>query len=213
MLELKNISKKFKNFIVFDSINFKFEKGKIYLITGPNGSGKTTLLKIISGYLTPDGGEIYFENKKLNYKKYNFNLFSFIQDTTYFYPQLNSIENIRFFLNIRNKKFDIEKFKTLSKSINFKEDDLQKKFSELSNGNKLKAMTVKAFLEDSEVILIDEGFKSLDINSLDAVKKILKEKSKDKIILIATTNPKNFLDIANEILTIKDKGIFKKSYE
>ena len=65
-LEIKNLSKKFKDVYVLKDINLTFESGKIYGFTGRNGSGKSVLLKIICGFYTPTSGEVLLDN--YNYK-------------------------------------------------------------------------------------------------------------------------------------------------
>ena len=61
-LEIKNLSKKFKDVYVLKDINLTFESGKIYGFTGRNGSGKSVLLKIICGFYTPTSGEVLLDN-------------------------------------------------------------------------------------------------------------------------------------------------------
>ena len=61
--QLKNINKKIKKKIALNKVNLSFDQKKIYV--GPNGSGKTTLFNIIAGFLKPDSGEIYLNEKNL----------------------------------------------------------------------------------------------------------------------------------------------------
>jgi len=220
MLELKNVSKKFekKSFHkfhiskistnVFKNLNFKFNDKTIYYITGPNGSGKTTFLKIIAGYIIPDSGEVFLNDKLIAFDNYPYNIFSYISESINFYPQISALENILFFLKLRNIKKQISEIKNISEIISMTDEDLNKKFSELSSGNKLKCAIIKALLENSKFILIDEGLASLDNNSLSSVKKILLDEAKNgKIIIIAGHNIDKFSDISNYIFEIKNYNI------
>ena len=65
-IELKNVTKKYKNNIILEDVSVTFESSNIYLLIGENGSGKTTLLKLICGYINPSCGDIIFDDKKLN---------------------------------------------------------------------------------------------------------------------------------------------------
>jgi ABC-type branched-subunit amino acid transport system ATPase component len=66
MIEIRSITKKFGGLTALDSVSFTLPAGKIYGLIGPNGSGKTTLVNILTGFLTPDGGEILFNGKKIS---------------------------------------------------------------------------------------------------------------------------------------------------
>ena len=66
MLEIKNIYKSFGEQKVLQGLNMFIEEGKIYTIIGGNGTGKTTLFNLITGFLTPDIGEIWYNNKRLD---------------------------------------------------------------------------------------------------------------------------------------------------
>ena len=67
MIEVKNVSKKFRRVKALDNISFNIEDGKITCILGINGVGKSTILKSIAGLIKPDKGEILIDNEKLTY--------------------------------------------------------------------------------------------------------------------------------------------------
>ena len=70
MLEINNLKKTFENGSpALKGVNLKINKGEFVSILGPSGSGKTTLLRTINGLETSTGGEIYFDNKKVNNNK------------------------------------------------------------------------------------------------------------------------------------------------
>ena len=67
MLEINDLKKTFENGSpALKGVNLKINKGEFVSVLGPSGSGKTTLLRTINGLETPSGGEIYFNNKKVN---------------------------------------------------------------------------------------------------------------------------------------------------
>ena len=68
-LEIKNLSKKFKNFLAVNKINFTIEKNKTLGLLGPNGCGKTTSIGMMLGLITPTDGKILYKRKTIKYKK------------------------------------------------------------------------------------------------------------------------------------------------
>ena len=65
-VEMKNIYKKYGDFLASDNVSFGVEKGKLVALLGPSGSGKTTLLRMIAGLETPNSGDIYIDGKRVN---------------------------------------------------------------------------------------------------------------------------------------------------
>ena len=65
-VEMKNIYKKYGDFLASDYVIFGVEKGKLVALLGPSGSGKTTLLRMIAGLETPNSGDIYIDGKRVN---------------------------------------------------------------------------------------------------------------------------------------------------
>jgi len=64
-LKINNVTKSFKGLVALDNVSFCVEKAEILGVIGPNGAGKTTLFNLISGFSTPDTGNILFEGKNL----------------------------------------------------------------------------------------------------------------------------------------------------
>lgn len=68
LLECRNVTKKFFNFVAVDNVNIEIENGELVGLIGPNGSGKTTLFNCITGFLRPDGGRIILDGKDITHK-------------------------------------------------------------------------------------------------------------------------------------------------
>ena len=94
ILELKNISKKFKNEQVIDNINYAFTSGKIYGIFGRNGSGKSVLLKIISNLYEATTGEILIDNVNYSNPKNFYQNFGVVIEKPAFIDDLTGKENL-----------------------------------------------------------------------------------------------------------------------
>lgn len=198
MIKLKNISFcyidiiKRKRKCVFSNLTLTINKGAS-VIYGENGVGKTTLAKILCGFLIPQNGEIFINDEKINYKNFPYDKFSiFTNYTRTFYWQLSVYDNLSFF-----GFDDVERIKTLAYQINLKEELLSYKFSDLSSGNKAKAVMLKTFLENREVIVLDDLSANIDSISITKIKDLIKNLKTNRYVIITTSNPAEFTDIAD----------------
>ena len=207
-LEIKNLSKKFKDVYVLKDINLTFESGKIYGFTGKNGSGKSVLLKIICGFYTPTSGEVLLDN-------YNYILNNDFPKSTRcliekpnFLPDLTGYENLKLLASIENKIGDKEIMDTIEK-LNLKEE-INKKYSKYSLGTKQKLGIAQVLMEDPELIVLDEPLNGIENDTAKEVRKILnEEKKKDKIIIVASHIKEDIDTLADVVYNI-DNGIVEK---
>lgn len=207
-LEIKNLSKKFKDVYVLKDINLTFESGKIYGFTGRNGSGKSVLLKIICGFYTPTSGEVLLDN-------YNYNLNNDFPKSTRcliekpnFLPDLTGYENLKLLASIENKIGDKEIMDTIEK-LNLKEE-INKKYSKYSLGTKQKLGIAQVLMEDPKLIVLDEPLNGIENETAKEVRKILnEEKKKDKIIIVASHIKEDIDTLADVVYNI-DNGIVEK---
>lgn len=207
-LEIKNLSKKFKDVYVLKDINLTFESGKIYGFTGRNGSGKSVLLKIICGFYTPSTGEVLLNN-------YNYILNNDFPKSTRcliekpnFLPDLTGYENLKLLASIENKIGDKEIMDTIEK-LNLKEE-INKKYSKYSLGTKQKLGIAQVLMEDPKLIVLDEPLNGIENDTAKEVRKILnEEKKKDKIIIVASHIKEDIDTLADVVYNI-DNGIVEK---
>ncbi len=153
VLTVTGLSKSFGNQRLFSDLNFEIKRGEKVAIIGKNGTGKTTILKIINGLLTADAGEIkpgakvhvaYYdqEHQVLHPEK---TLFDELQDT---YPYMDNTE-------VRN----------VLAAFLFTGDDVFKRISEISGGERGRVSLAKLMLSDANLLILDEPTNHLDIVS------------------------------------------------
>ena len=181
MIELKNITKAFRRDIhlskknVLNNVNLKIERGKVYGLFGKNGSGKTTILKIIMNLISPDIGQVNLKGKDLLYKDVCFSSekMDYFPDFTCndFFLMIKDIQNIPRKLFDERKKYFIKKF-DLKKS-------LEVKLRYFSQGMLKKASFIACSLSNPKIMLLDEPFAGLDLDSRKALKNEI-EKFKDE---------------------------------
>ncbi len=166
-------SKKFDNQMVFSKLKFSMKEGEIISIFGPSGCGKTTLLRMIAGLEASEDHNISVP------KNQEFSI-GFIFQTPVLYPHLNVGKNI--LLGHKTKLSKQEKSDVLKQSLAM--IDLSgysnRKVTTLSGGESQRVALARALLAEPDLILLDEPFSSLDVESrrklANDVKRILKEK-------------------------------------
>ncbi|MFA7533786.1 MAG: ABC transporter ATP-binding protein [Tissierellaceae bacterium] len=159
MLEIKNLSKKYKEGFEIKDISFKLDKGYIMGFIGPNGSGKTTTIKLIMNLLKKDSGSIkVFGLDHIQHEKEIKDRIGFVYDENHYYEDLS----------IRQMKNIVAKFysKWDDKQFNYymKEFDLnpKAKIKTLSKGMKMKFSLAIALSHHADLIIMDEPTSGLD---------------------------------------------------
>ena len=191
IIELKK-----NNIKVLKKINFKFEKGKTYSITGPSGSGKSTLLNLISLIDKPSSGSIKIENETINYKKKIDNdkirakKIGIIYQNKNLLTDFTALENV-YLARLTSKNNLEEAIKDSIIIINKLGlgNRMNHYPAELSGGEAQRIAISRALINSPQIILADEPTGSLDSNNASEVFKILMNlKSKNRTIVFATHN-------------------------
>lgn len=195
MLEIKNLNKYFNEKIVFSDFSLALASSNLYLLEGENGKGKTTLFRIISGIDIEYEGEIFFNNKKINYK-----------DVFYYNIDFNLYD----ILTVKgNLKVISTNYLPLIRKLSL-EYLLDKKVNELSKGEKARIGIVKAILLNKPILLLDEPFSYLDLENSKIIFELIKEYSKDHLVILINHK---YTELNNEIknkINLDKDCIFKE---
>jgi len=158
VLEVKNLTKKFKDFAIND-ISFTLEKGYIMGFIGPNGAGKSTTIKLIMNLLKKDDGEIkIFGLDNVEYEKEVKNRIGFVFDENYFYEELTVMEMKRVIAPLY-KNWNDRVFNKYLKEFSL---PAKAKIKELSKGMKMKFSIAVALSHEAELLIMDEPTSGLD---------------------------------------------------
>ena len=169
MIEIKNISKSFKDKQVLFNISGKFEKGRTNLIIGASGTGKSVLLKCLVGLLDPDVGSVLFDgrdfssaNKKIT-TEIRREIGMLFQGSALF-DSKNVEENVKFPLDILTETPEKEKLEKVNHCLELVGLNKvnQKMPSELSGGMKKRVGIARAIVNDSKYLFCDEPNSGLD---------------------------------------------------
>ncbi|MFA5693414.1 MAG: ATP-binding cassette domain-containing protein, partial [Acholeplasmataceae bacterium] len=216
MLIFKNLNKSYQNQVIYQNFNLNLPNQGLIGLFGKSGSGKSTLLNLIGGLDKPDSGEIFFNDTELtslNKKdKSNFirNNIGFIFQDYQLIDNKTVYENIKMGLSFSgylNQDVNL-KIKEIAKSLNIKHL-LNKTPNKLSGGEKQRVSVARALVKDPEIILADEPTGAIDLKEANNLMEILKDISKDKLVIIASHDISLLNNYCN-ILYSLDSLAFKK---
>lgn len=207
MLELKNITKKYKNTTALNNINLLLPDTGFIIIKGKNGSGKTTLLNLIGGMDSPTEGEITVFDKLLSglpekkLYKYREQYISVIPQDNELFDELTVEENIK--ILGKNKEYD-----QIIKELELK-DLLKKEIKALSGGEQKRVAIARALMKKTKIVLADEPTSSLDNRSKKMIYDLLKNISSKKLVIMITHDMSFPKDMATRVIEL-EKGKIKQ---
>ena len=220
MLELKNIKKSYKTgeFVqhALKGVSLTFDRNEFVCILGASGSGKTTLLNIIGGLDRYDSGDLIINN--MSTKKFNDNLWDayrnncvgFIFQSYNLIGHLSVLENVEMSLTLSGVKNKKDKALSALDRVGLK-DHAYKKPNQLSGGQMQRVTIARAIVNDPEVILADEPTGALDTKTSKQIMELIKEISKEKLVIMVTHNPDLAKKYATRIIEVKDGEVISDS--
>ncbi len=201
-LEAKGLNKSFGRRLIFNDLQFRFDKSGVYGISGPNGSGKSTLVKIIAGIISASKGAILhkLDDKEIA-EEHLHNHIGFVSPYLVLYEEFTTYENLKLFAEIRGVVFNKERVDyLLNKFLLYKrKDDLLKTYS---SGMKQRVKFIFALMHSPQLLILDEPTSNLDDEGKNSVYEIVKEEGQKNIVLIAS-NEKNDLELCNDIVLLE----------
>ena len=209
MLELKNISKKFKDRQILSDFNLTVEENKILAIVGPSGGGKTTLLRMLAGLEKIDSGEIIYNGESLPIDELEKrNLLGFVFQDFQLFPHLTVLENL---VLSPIKTMNMEKNDAEKKAIELLaklalEKQINNYPTSLSGGQKPRAALARAMMINPKIIGYDEPTSALDPELRLEVEKLILKNRELGITQIVVTHDLQFAEnIADSILKVEPK--------
>ncbi|HZV12734.1 MAG TPA: ATP-binding cassette domain-containing protein [Candidatus Kapabacteria bacterium] len=186
MLSAKNLYKKFASTVAVDNVSFTVEQGKVFGLLGPNGAGKTTTIRMLLNIITPDSGEVYYDNLPITEETKNH--VGYLPEERGLYRKGIVIETILYFAALKNMESAVAKRTAMQWLERFKlEDRAKSKIEELSKGNQQKVQFIISVLHDPAVLVLDEPFSGFDPVNQELLKEmIIEQKAHGKAIIFST---------------------------
>ena len=200
VLDIKSMSKIFDDKLLFKDLNLKIYRGERIGLIGKNGTGKSTLLKIINNLEKASSGEFKIgERVSIGYYDQNHQGLGLNN---------NIIEELMYYFTLSE-----EEARNICGAFLFREDDIYKKISSLSGGEKARVAFMKLMLEKPNFLILDEPTNHLDIYSREILMDALEDYPGT---ILVVSHDRNFLDtVVNKIYELKTEGVetFDGDYE
>lgn len=209
IIEVKNLTKKFKEFTAVDDISFTVNKGDIFAFLGPNGAGKTTTIKMLTTLLKPTEGEIILNGfdvvKNPSDVRKSFGIV--FQDSS-LDDELSAFENMEFHGVLYDvpKKVREERIKQLLEMVDLwdKKDKFVKNFS---GGMKRRLEIARGLLHHPKIMFLDEPTLGLDPQTRNHIWKYIKElNKKEKVTVFLTTHYMDEAEKMSDKIAVIDHG-------
>ncbi len=162
-ITVKNVTKRFGNFLALDNVSLDVPDGELLALLGPSGSGKTTLLRIISGLEVPDAGAVLYKDEDVTDAAVRERNVGFVFQHYALFRHMTVFDNVAFGLRVRKRpKAQIrDRVHELLRLVQL--EGLERSLpSQLSGGQRQRVALARALAAEPKVLLLDEPFGALD---------------------------------------------------
>ena len=222
MLKLKKICKSYKTGDFFQQVLkdvvLEFRKNEFVSILGPSGSGKTTLLNIIGGLDRYDKGDLIINGKSTkkfkdkDWDAYRNNCIGFVFQSYNLISHISILANVELSMTLSGVSYKERREKALEAldKVGLK-DHANKKPNQLSGGQTQRVAIARAIVNDPDIILADEPTGALDSKTSKQIMDLIKELSKDKLVIMVTHNAELAKEYSTRIVEFKDGNLLNDS--
>ena len=208
MIKVVNLKKSYGHLEVLKSISFEVEKGSVFGFIGRNGAGKTTTMNILAGLIRFNNGEIFIKGKEfLKNKQELMKSIGYLPETPTFYNYMNAYEYLNFIVEIigcdlKNKDKQITNLLGMVKLIK----QAKRSIGGYSRGMKQRLALAVAFLNNPEILFLDEPASALDPEGRLEMLEIIEGLKDNKITIFLSTHILNDAERVCDKICIIDEG-------
>ena len=209
---VENLTKNYIKKEAVKNISFEISENEILGLLGPNGCGKTTTIAMMLGLLKPTYGNVFINGKNIENNRISLlHKMNFISPYIELPKKLTVKENLIVYGKLYGVKKIKERIKYLTEKLRL-EDFLDRKTGELSSGQKNRVSLAKAFINDPNILFLDEPTASLDPETGNFVRSFIEQITKEKSmsILLASHNMDEVKRLCGNVLMMKDGLIIDK---
>lgn len=205
MLELRNVTKRYPGIRAVEDVSFIARAGVVTGYLGPNGSGKSTTLKMIAGLIEPSEGEIFFRGESIQRNRIaHRQRLGYVPEEPHLYPHLTGAEYLEMVGQLRGMPeaelaHKIDGFLRLMGL----HADRHVAISSYSKGMRQKVLLAAALLHNPELLLLDEPFSGLDVNSALVLRDLTRQlAARGKVVLLSSHELETVERVSSRIIIL-----------
>ena len=213
MIEVSNLAKRYGNYSAVSGISFSVKSGDILGFLGPNGAGKSTTMKMITGFLSPSEGSVRIDGNDIQSNTIEAQrLIGYLPEGAPAYDEMSVETFLRFICEARGLSGDSQ-IKALSRVVDMMSlaPVLKQRIQTISKGFKRRVGLAQAILHDPKVLILDEPTDGLDPNQKHEVRKMIRNLSKDKIVVVSTHILEEVSAVCNRAIILNEGKIVADS--
>jgi ABC-2 type transport system ATP-binding protein len=202
VINLRNVTKRFDEFVAVKDLSFEVRRGTIFGLLGPNGAGKTTSIRMIVNIFAPDEGEVLVMGRHVSPELQH--RIGYLPEERGLYKKMSVGDQLVFFASLKGleQKVAAQRIDSWLERMELTEWK-KKKPTELSKGMQQKVQFIATAVHDPDVLILDEPFSGLDPVSVDLLKSIILDlRDKGKTIIFSTHQMEQVEQMCDDICLI-----------
>lgn len=208
MIDIRNLTKKYGEFIAVNDLSLSVQPGEIFGFLGPNGAGKTTTIRIIAGLSLPTSGSVLVGGVEVTENAVAAkSIMGYVPDRPYLYEKLTGRELLQFVVNLYGREWRDCETRALEMLAYFELADwVDARIENLSHGMKQKLVIVAALVHDPKVLIVDEPMVGLDALAQRQVKLLFRRLAGEKKTVFLTTHTLSVAEAVCDRIAIIHRG-------
>jgi putative ABC transport system ATP-binding protein len=197
---------------VFDDVNWTFEPGQVYAVTGRSGAGKTTLLSLLAGLMNPTGGAVRFDGRDLatmNRYHYRSRDVGVVFQSFNLLPHLTAVENVELSMRACGKRIEHKRDQALGllARVGLDHDLANRRVLKLSGGEQQRVAIARALSYDPKLILADEPTGNLDLATQTDIVDMLGDLADEGRCVIVVTHSPDVVECVDQVYKLQAAAV------
>lgn len=204
MISVKNITKKFADFLAVDDLSFEVKAGDVVGFLGPNGAGKSTSMKMITGFLRPDAGDVVVAGYSVSRDPIEVQKrIGYLPEGAPAYGDMTVLQFLSFIADVREISASDKQYRIADVIAKVQlESVLNKPIDNLSKGFKRRVGIAQAIIHDPDILILDEPTDGLDPNQKHQVRSLIQNLATNKIVVVSTHILEEVTAVCNRVIVI-----------